>query len=178
MVSMSDVQRHKPFSKQEFEAALLSSSRFMEYPDAWYHIEWDKDDEGRYFSVETDEIGEYCYVVPLTFSPVRILKVYSSVQRDSDHSRDVGGDAIRVVLADAGGEPKHEAYTRINRTGNWETKLRIRISQVLKSIGFDVDCPRCGEMLYLRWNRHDNSRFLGCSMWPDCNGTRAFYDGQ
>lgn len=175
---MSEIQRHKPFSKEEFEIALRTSSKFMEYPDVWYRIGWQKDEKDKYFSIETDEIGEYCYIVPLTFNPERILKVYSSVKRGTDRSRDKGGDAIRVVLADKSGEPKHGPFTRINRTGNWEWKLRLRISEVLVGMGFDMKCPICREILFLRWNRLDNRRFLGCSAWPVCRGTRPFRDGQ
>ncbi len=178
MMPMSEVQKHRPFSKADFERALNSTSRNREFYDWMYLIQWKKDDTGKYLSYDVPEIQEYCYFIPLTFNPERILKVYSSVDKSNDMSRDAGGDAIRVVLADKAGEPKHEAYTRINRTGNWETKLRIRISQILKSMGFNINCPRCGKMLFLRWNHVDNRRFLGCSTWPKCNGTLPFRDGQ
>jgi hypothetical protein len=176
-LDMSELQQHKPFTKAEFEGALRLSSRFMEFIEEWYKTEWVKDKENKYYNRQRTMITEYCYIVPLTFNPTRILKVYSSVQKISDRSRVVGGDAIRVVLADRFGEPKHRAYTRINRTGNWEYKLRLRISEVLASTGFDISCPTCNEILFLKWNRNDNSRFLGCSYWPDCKGTRPFNDG-
>lgn len=168
-----DLRKHKPFTKDEFEYALGLTSKFRPYPDSWY--EMDKVADGK-------KINEYCYIIPLIlYDPIRILKVYSSVSRRTNISREVKGDAIRVVLADLKGEPVHDSFKRLNRNGNWEWNLRLRISQAIASLGFDTKCPKCRKDLFLRWNRKDGRRFLGCSMWKKdgtgCSGQRPFNDG-
>lgn len=170
---MSQKQRHKPFSKEDFERALKDTSLFSEYPAKWYDILWTQDKDGHYSSEKIPgTINEYCYMIPLFFEPKRLIKVYSSVLKATNISRKVGGDAIRVVLADFSGEPKHESLTRINRTENWEWNLRKRISEILNIEGFHTHCPKCGHVLFMRWGRKSKKRFLGCSKWPDCEGVR------
>lgn len=172
---MSDKQRYRQYSKAQFEKALRLSSRFMPFPKPWDYVSWEEDDSGHYHSSKLKTpINEYCYVVPVIFDPVRILKVYSSVDKRTGYSRDIGGDAIRIVLADNFSEPKHAAFRRINRIQNWEWNLRLRISEALSFLGFDISCPKCGKELFMRRNSNTNERFLSCSSWPECTGSRNY----
>lgn len=34
------------------------------------------------------------------------------------------------------------------------------------------NCPKCGGMLVLKVNNSDQSKFIGCSMFPGCDYTR------
>ncbi len=36
----------------------------------------------------------------------------------------------------------------------------------------DVACDKCGAKMVIRWSRH--GAFLGCSSWPECEGTKQF----
>jgi DNA topoisomerase-1 len=33
-------------------------------------------------------------------------------------------------------------------------------------------CPECGRQMVVRRNRATETQFLGCSIWPECQGTR------
>ncbi len=36
----------------------------------------------------------------------------------------------------------------------------------------EVDCEKCGSKMVIRWSKH--GAFLGCSTWPECEGTKQF----
>lgn len=170
--SAGNLRRHAPFSKAKFEEILHSISGFDEFPGEWYEVNWIEDGDKW---IKTDVvINERCYYIPLTFDPVRLIKIYSTVDRDEGWSREVRTDAIRIVLADISGAPKHTRFKRINRNGKWKYNLKLRISELMESLGIETTC-RCGQRLFLKRNSKKNSRFLGCSMFPKCDYKKNFY---
>ena len=36
----------------------------------------------------------------------------------------------------------------------------------------DIECDKCGAKMVIRWSKH--GAFLGCSKWPECEGTKQF----
>lgn len=161
---MTSLHRHKPYSRQQFEQALRRISRTAPFPKEWNEESKDGD---------RGPTTEYCYILPLFPEPPRILKIYSSVDINSNFSREVNGDAIRIVIANHSGQPVHGSLKRINRIESWEKNLNIRISEVLKLLNFNIECPNCKGSLYLRSRIESGHRFLGCSEYPKCTGSRS-----
>ena len=60
-----------------------------------------------------------------------------------------------------------------NRLDRGEARSEEIIKEILAAEG--ETCEVCGEPMQVRWNRF--GRFLGCSAYPDCKGTRAI-DGE
>lgn len=88
-----------------------------------------------------------------------LLTIYSSIV-PGDGSRDVGEDAIRVVLKTEG-IPVWSA--RVFRVEGWKKNLRERIEDA-RSIGradsLNWQCPLCKKPLVMRNGR--NGWFIGC----------------
>ena len=60
-----------------------------------------------------------------------------------------------------------------NRLDRGEARSEEIIKEILAAAG--ETCDVCGEPMQVRWNRF--GRFLGCSAYPDCKGTRPI-DGE
>lgn len=103
------------------------------------------------------------------------VRVYSSIAYGG--SRECGEDAIRVVLVDLEtgramkvlGEGKGKAGKRIYRTKSAMTNLRERCRDYFRHV-FSHSCPKCGKVMAVRTGR--NGKFLGCSNYPECDGTK------
>lgn len=91
------------------------------------------------------------------------LKLYTSVSKYTDDSRDVGTDAIRLVVC---GNGKHYGEGRTNRTQNWKNNLVTRITKWDEL--FRV-CPQCGNPLKERVGKF--GYFMGCTNYPQCGYT-------
>lgn len=97
------------------------------------------------------------------------LRVYTSI--DGDVSRDVGADAIRlVVVTRLNGQPKVIGTSkRVHRVAGWMSNLQERIDDWREQLG--PDCPKCNHRTVLRKGK--NGKFWGCCSYPNCNGTRG-----
>jgi len=91
------------------------------------------------------------------------LKLYTSVSKYTDDSRDVGTDAIRLVILCDG---KYYGEGRTNRIQNWKVNLKKRINNWDEL--FKV-CPQCGSALKERISKY--GPFYGCSSYPECGYT-------
>lgn len=159
--------------RDEFERCLDAISNFAEYSDEYYKYDWVEDKEKGWIRKKGD-IKEYCYFLEL-HSDKYCLKIYSSIWRDTDVTRDVGSDAIRIVVASAQtGKPVRPGFTRIHRVQNWRNNLRARISEAVSSLGVDMTCPACKSILFLKRNKQKEVTFLGCSKYPKCRFTKNF----
>lgn len=96
------------------------------------------------------------------------VRIYSSID-SSGVTREVGSDAIRVVLVDLTTDKMIESW-RTNRTQNAlvNVKKNARVAW-----GYVMDhhnhCD-CGGLMVERKGKNGN--FLGCSMYPVCKATR------
>jgi hypothetical protein len=110
-----------------------------------------------------------------------LLKVFSSVT-DGGGARDVGQDAIRVVLFVRHNGKYYPRWkgSRVHRVGGWRDNLQSRINEGLARgcDGEDWECENCGGHMILR----DGSRglFYGCENFPEnrggCRFTRSYND--
>lgn len=91
------------------------------------------------------------------------LRIYTSVSKYTDDSRDVGTDAIRLVIYTDG---KHIAEGRTNRTQNWKKNLVERITKWNEMFKL---CPQCGNVLKERVGKF--GMFMGCTSYPQCGYT-------
>jgi topoisomerase-like DNA binding C4 zinc finger protein len=91
------------------------------------------------------------------------LKLYTSISKYTDDSRDVGSDAIRLVVI---GNGKMFGEGRVNRTQHWKYNMSKRINTW--DTLFKV-CPQCGNALKERKGKFGD--FYGCSTFPKCGYT-------
>lgn len=169
----SAARRYKEIQRSDFERFLDSICDYAEFDKQHYNFDFNEEVPGKWRRVES-QINEYCYYIAVNLDRGYCLKVYSSIERDENISRESGIDAIRVVAANAlTAEPIRPAFPIVKRIPGWKKNLHKRFSQVIKSLGINVECPRCKKLLLLRKNKSDNRVFLGCSQYPECKGQRS-----
>lgn len=113
------------------------------------------------------QVGEFVYERDtgqvIDGHPVR-MRIYSSIDRRTEVARNIGRDAIRVVLMWNGrmiGGTK-----RVNRVENWARNLMRRIN-AMEEKGV-MECV-CGSVMVEKRGRY--GRFMGCSTFPKCRHT-------
>lgn len=97
------------------------------------------------------------------------LRVYTGIEPNGC-SRDIGADAIRVVLAwrKADGTIAVVATAkRVHRVEGWRANLQQR----LDSIAVGPTCE-CGSPMVLRTRKGTKDHFHGCASFPACKLTR------
>jgi len=114
---------------------------------------------------------EAVYGLRLKTSVPITCRVYTSITEGETEAREVGSDAIRVVLVskDLDGKivPLAKAK-RVHRVEGWRQNLINRIEQIQTTI---KRCPRCGGVLRERTNRFKKTKFYGCLKYPECRYT-------
>lgn len=91
------------------------------------------------------------------------LRMYTSVDKRTDTTRECGEDAIRLVVMCDG---NHFGEGRVNRTTNWIQNMKKRIATW--DTLFKV-CPQCGNALKERKGKF--GAFYGCVTFPKCGYT-------
>lgn len=130
---------------------------------------------------DDDRCWEMIWVRPvITKSGVRFpyeIKVYTTVDIRTEVSRDVGTDAIRVVLMDTvTGRPVKKAEKRVFRTKNALTNLRERCRDMFKHVMQGPHCPKCSSLMVVREGGPGKHKFWGCTHYAPknsyhCNST-------
>jgi len=135
-------------------------------------------------SLNGKEVTELVYgcrvrssIMPLT------LRVYSGIWL-SGESRDVGHDAIRIVLVWRDIEPYENGESdtpviriigiekRVNRITTWEKNLKKRILNWQEGMG--PTCSQCHSPMVERHKNNDSSaKFWGCCRYPMCKKTMS-----
>jgi len=98
---------------------------------------------------------------------IYFARIYTSIDKRTKKTRDVGSDAIRVVIY-------NENYTlflgegRINRTQNWRINLAKRLENWTGIVKW---CPQCKSPLRKRTGKY--GLFYGCSTYPKCGYTES-----
>ena len=109
------------------------------------------------------------------------VRIMSSVDMRTGMSRDVGGDAIRVLLLDThlqtqNGSTRIVADWTVNRTVGARENTIQRARDVW---GYVSEHPEhhcsCGALMAVRKGR--NGKFLGCTAFPTCTKTKPIEDG-
>lgn len=118
------------------------------------------------------------------------VRVYTSMAVGSVTARDVGRDAVRIVVGANVKGKFHviEKFKRIHRTapkGPHEMRVRAfleRLRQTLRdayAIARKVPaCPKCAGPMAVRKNKKSGSEFYGCMNYPECRGTRPKGDSK
>jgi hypothetical protein len=112
--------------------------------------------------------AEIVYARTIGRRPVQ-LRVFSSVVPDAGVSREVGQDAIRIVLhSTTTDRPIPVEFSRVYRTKNALTTLKDRAREAW-SYAKDHTCDRCHGVMVERTNRKTGERFMSCADWKECN---------
>lgn len=69
--------------------------------------------------------------VPFEAHPMVVVRVYTSILKHTNVSREVGGDAIRVCAVDLKAGRGLIASQRVHRVANWRENLKARVEQVI-----------------------------------------------
>lgn len=122
--------------------------------------------KGGFARVEVEGTKEYVYDRPFNTLPNVVIRVYTSI--DSLLSREIGKDAIRIVLFDKkANKAIGKADTKTYRIVGWQDRLISKIKDVFFSVQYLKKCPCCKSFLVERKGK--NYHFHGCSSFPLCN---------
>ena len=101
------------------------------------------------------------------------IRVYSSVDRRTNTTRDSGQDAIRVTLYDLFKDRPVKVEKRVNRTLNALVNMRTRAREMWQYVSSKSNtCPTCQSLLVRRTAKRTKKQFLGCSNYPECKHTQ------
>lgn len=114
-----------------------------------------------------------------------VVIIYTSLSCGADAVRKCGKDAVRIVVghrnADGTFKP-HGSGQRIYRTapkGEPEARIAAFIKRLTDTIRLAYRaamlvplCPECNSVMGKVTVRSTGRRFWGCSVWPQCSGTR------
>lgn len=111
--------------------------------------------------------GEYVFDKHVEYNGVWFyIRVYSSVDKRTNKTRDVGTDAIRVILLTEDGKTLR-GNKWVNRVETWKENLQKRLDNWINVTEL---CPQCGFPLRNRQGKY--GAFIGCSMFPKCGYTK------
>ena len=106
-----------------------------------------------------------------------IIRVYSSVDTQSNNARKTGKDAIRVNICDKYGDAlllKDEKYRHIKRTDGWKKRLSKLLKDYDKKFPNNISlCPECSSPLKIKSGKH--GKFISCSSWSPDNEDSCDY---
>ena len=152
-----------PFSRHDLEDVLINDMGFhiKNIPNVWEFV-YERD-------VTTTSGTQYPYYI----------RVYSTVHRTTQWTRDCGNDSIKIQLIDkATGRPvPRTKMTRVHRTKNAMTNLRKRAREAFSMVLDAEQCPCCGAIMNEQTNRKTKHKFLSCTRFSPnadyhCTGTR------
>jgi len=125
------------------------------------------------YGKRVDAIG-----IPLT------IRVYTGID-SSGQSRDVGEDAMRVVLFTKIPDVQNPSKMvtkqlfgskRVHRVAGWAKNLQSRINEVIEKAKQQKICDKCGLPMILREGKSKTTgspySFYGCSGYPSCTNTK------
>ena len=156
----------------EVRALLEGEMGFVEAPytrERWGdYIPWERVWERQ---VVTASGTEYPYYIVC----------YSTVERGNNVTRACGEDAIRFVLLNKNGKPITRAEKRVFRTKGALENMRERARDLYRFVMGSETCPKCNSLMDERTVKKDGpnkgKKFLGCTDYPNCDGTRWDYNG-
>lgn len=123
-----------------------------------------------------------------------VVRVFTSLAIGGDAVRGCGEDAVRLVIGyvGRGREGKEKFFPlsdgrRIYRTAPTQLDHDQRVAaflgrfeEALRDVYREAKnwtaCPDCGAPMALRSNKQRGTKFWGCTSYPECRGTRPFFD--
>tara|TARA_R100000008_G_C3559081_1_gene155004 strand:+ start:526 stop:1041 length:516 start_codon:yes stop_codon:yes gene_type:complete len=101
------------------------------------------------------------------------IRIFSSVDRRTKKTREIGSDAIRVTLYDLKKDRPVKAERRVNRTVNAFSNMKERARELWKYVADGEHiCPKCESLLVKRTAKRSKKDFMGCSSYPACTHTQ------
>lgn len=148
----STTQAYRQIMRGEFEAFLDELDlEFTRKEYAWTN-EW-------VYEALLDD-GEKC------------LRVYSSIDREDNASREAGTDAIKSVLlinvADEGTDPRWKPLRESKRTyriQTWRENLRKKLERAVATKDEVKVCPECESPMVVQTTKDGDRQFWGCSRY-------------
>lgn len=160
-------------TKKEFEKFLENNYWWMPYPEELYgHSLLGVKENGSLKEVEI-ETWEFCYFIPIIKNKIW-LKIFSSISRNTNISRDYADDSIKIVpFSLEKFRPIMTKCSRIHRVKGWKKNFSKRIDDIAKRMGNRMSCLECGRNLNIKKNKYKTDiHFIGCK-YPECK----FSDG-
>lgn len=139
-----------------------------------------------YYEIPKDEMEGF--MTTSRFSPVQVpgtaelvyerpvndglsVRVYSSITERLGSARDVGEDAIRVVVWAIKSKVIVASEKRVHRVRGWRSNLADRIARAILRIERDeIASCACGGYWVRRTGKY--GEFYGCSGYPVCKRTK------
>lgn len=140
------------FTKEEFESAIKKSIQ----------KEWSRNINGG------------CFEYEISFGENAKIFINSSVDSQTNISRDSGKDSIRVWVVYQG-KPQKKTQRWVTRIAGWEDRLKHALLDTCNEINrldYSPKCPNCNGHMVIRKGVH--GKFYGCLKFPNCRGTRPY----
>lgn len=152
--SSGNKRKSQMFSKSKFESILETTDQNWKLKDYSWCGEW-------VYETHSSDGGF-------------IMRIYSSVDKNTNKTRPKGGDAIRlVVLHDDSLKPVLREK-RTNRIKTWKRNLLKKIDRIKKRKDDIEMCDECGSVMVIRENSESGEKFYGCGSYPQCSNTQNF----
>ena len=101
------------------------------------------------------------------------IRIFSSIDKRTNITRESGQDAIRVTLFDTEKQRPVRVEKRVHRTKNALTTMRKRAREMWKYVATKSNtCPECKSLLVKRTAKRTKKDFMGCSKFPECKHTQ------
>lgn len=99
-------------------------------------------------------------------------RVYSSIDKRTNESRDKDSDSIKIIVLYTETEEPVFKEKRTNRIETWEKNLLKKLNKLKDKHG-DIDiCNECGSVMVIR-ESSSGDKFKGCTGYPDCKNTKS-----
>lgn len=150
---MTSAKRYTRITKEEFEQFLAE-------------INYD-------FEIVNHPSGEYVYEHsnPIKKHPEVSVRIFSTIDKRTDVSREKDSDAIRTVIWDDENEFALGGKTKTLRIKTWKKNLRDKIVETINDTNSMIcQCKECNTG-WLIEREGQYGKFLGCTRYPSCSYT-------
>lgn len=150
--SSENKRKSQMFTKERFEEVLAETEYSWEIKDYDWTNEW-------VYEVGSGK-GKF------------VMRVYSSVDKRSNESREKDSDAIRLVVLHEETNKPVLSEKRTNRIKTWPKNLKQKISNIEERRNDLEWCGECSSVMLIRENSQSGEEFYGCSSYPECTNTK------
>lgn len=122
----------------------------------------------RFYEVNLKGTWEYVYDVMVPGLTGYAVRIYSSIDKITQYSRDRGADAIRLMIIKSNDYTHLGDHEKVLRTRGWHDRVAAKIQGLIDNLYKHI-CPKCNSAMVLRSGPH--GKFMGCSKYPECKHT-------
>lgn len=149
--SSGNKRKSQMFTRDRFEEVLDETEYKWQRKDYDWAKEW-------IYEAESDD-GKFT------------MRVYSSVDKRSDKSREKDSDAIRLTVIHTESGWPVMSEKRTNRIKTWPKNLKKKIANIKDRKDEVTFCDDCGSIMLIRENKENGDKFYGCIEYPECKNT-------